>query len=640
MENNILPFDESFSNAMRIAIQLTAEYEYSFIPNEIFVTALFCEPSTPVFQAALASGFDSDEIIDTVLYITGVNEIKYSIMPSTFTHKFQGEELQLQYQIRSILELSTELAQAFGRNKIKVEDAITALSKLYPEIVANVISTLLLANSLTVEDAAVYSEESSSSSLKSVASEEKREESKFILPKSVSGFLRILNDNYNPDEKICPIGGREKEVRKISQILMKHTKRNCVLIGPAGVGKTAIAEKFTWNIVTGNCSAAFNDSIVVSLDINAMIAGTTLRGMAEERFTELVSFLENNPKCILFIDEIHLLLGAGACRDNDLDLANALKPLLARGATRVIGATTQEEYERFFSRDSALKRRFEPIIVHEPKSEEIYPMIKNKLQILEKAHRTKISKKLVSQAVLYASCFNNEGKNPDKTLDLIDQAMAIAELDGRSSITKNDILGTFDIYFEQFKKMNYDRKKSVAYHEAGHYIVLKFSNSLSNCIMKAVSIMPAEDYLGVTVYEYDTDSTPNDNIDYYISTIGSLLAGRIAEEMYTCDLTSGASSDLHRATDLAKKVVGKWALTREFGNRVYTVKEDLIPENASRLNDAVNKLLQDAEKYATQVLIEKRIYLDALAEKLVEKGILSEQEINDLFSKLEAKTTN
>lgn len=259
---------------------------------------------------------------------------------------------------------------------------------------------------------------------------------------------------------------------------------------------------------------------------------------------------------------------------------------------------------------------------------------------MEKAHRTKISKKLVSQAVLYASCFKHDGRNPDKTLDLIDQAMAIAELDERSSITKKDILGTFDIYFKQFKKMDNDRKKSVAYHEAGHYIVRKFSDSLSNCIMKAVSIMPAENYLGVTVYEYDTDNTPNDNMDYYISTIGSLLAGRIAEEMYTCDLTSGASSDLHRATELAKKVVGKWALTREFGNRVYTVKEDLIPENASRLNYAVDKLLQDAEEYAIRILTEKRHYLDALAEKLVEKGILSEHEINDLFSKLEAKTSN
>lgn len=644
MENKIFQFDESLSNALSIAIQFASEYEYSFISNEIFVASLFCEPSSPVFQAALANGFNSDEINDTVIDIIMKENIEYSIIPSTFTLIFKEIEILLQYEIYSILEESIEIAKSFRREKIRVEDSIAAIAELYPEIYVDITTALLLASKLTGMDASskiITSEDIKNSESVPIISEEKiAEETKFVLPKSVSGFLRILNDDYKQDEKHCPIGGREKEVKKISQILMKHTKRNCVLIGPAGVGKTAIVEKFTWNIVTGNCSATFKDAIVVSLDINAMIAGTTLRGMAEERFAELVSFLENNPQCILFIDEIHLLLGAGACRDNDLDLANALKPLLARGATRVIGATTMDEYERFFSRDSALKRRFEPIVVQEPKSEEIYPMIKNKLSILEKAHGTKISKNLVNHAILYASCFNHEGKNPDKTLDLIDQAMAIAELNGRTTTKKDDILGTFDIYFEQFNKMSRERKLSVAYHEAGHYLVRKFSHALSDCVMKAVSIMPAENYLGVTVYEYNTDNTPNDNMQYYISTIGSLLAGRIAEEMYTCDLTSGASSDLRRATELAKKVVGNWGLVRDFGNRVYTAKEDLIPENASRLNYAVDKLLQDAEKYSIRILTEKRTYLDALANKLVEKGILSEYEINSLFKKLEAIEAN
>lgn len=361
MENKIFQFDESMSNALSIAIQLTADYEYSFISNEIFVAALFCEPSSPVFQAALVNGLNGDEITDIVLDIIMEEEVEYPIIPSTFTLIFQEVEVQLQYQIYSILELSAELAQTFGRNKIKVEDAITAVSKLYPEIYIKITTAFLLTSKLIETDTASgtnSSETAINSDSKSATSASKQAEaSKFVLPEKVSRFLRILNDNYNPDEKICPIGGREKEVKKISQILMKYIKRNCVLIGPAGVGKTAIAEKFTWNIVTGNCSAAFKDSIIVSLDINAMIAGTMLRGMAEERFSELVAFLESNPQCILFIDEIHLLLGAGACKDNDLDLANALKPLLARGSTRVIGATTQEEYERFFSRDSAFWKK-------------------------------------------------------------------------------------------------------------------------------------------------------------------------------------------------------------------------------------------------------------------------------------------
>ena len=121
----------------------------------------------------------------------------------------------------------------------------------------------------------------------------------------------------------------------------------------------------------------------MSLDVNAIVAGTQYRGTAEERFRQLIQFLERNPRCILFVDEIHLLLGAGACRDGDLDLANALKPMLARGETRVIGATTEDEYKKYFSRDSALKRRFEPIEVREPRADEVYDMIKNQIKLLE-----------------------------------------------------------------------------------------------------------------------------------------------------------------------------------------------------------------------------------------------------------------
>lgn len=114
-------------------------------------------------------------------------------------------------------------------------------------------------------------------------------------------------------------------------------------------------------IATGNCPENFKDSVVISLDVTSIIAGTKFRGTAEERFNDLIAFLENNPQCILFIDEIHLLLGAGACFEGALDLANALKPILARGNTRVIGATTEQEYTKYFSKDGALKRRFEKL---------------------------------------------------------------------------------------------------------------------------------------------------------------------------------------------------------------------------------------------------------------------------------------
>ena len=200
------------------------------------------------------------------------------------------------------------------------------------------------------------------------------------IPHSLSGCLTVLNNEYSPDEEYCRFSGRDKEVSKLMRILAKATKRNAILVGAGGVGKSTIVDILTWLIVTNNCPTVFSDSIVVSLDVSAMIAGTHFRGTAEQRFVDLANFLEENPKCILFIDEIHNILGAGACKEGELDLANSLKPILAKGVTRVIGATTDGEYEKYFSQDAALKRRFEKIVINEPKVNEVYPMIENQIK--------------------------------------------------------------------------------------------------------------------------------------------------------------------------------------------------------------------------------------------------------------------
>ena len=266
-----------------------------------------------------------------------------------------------------------------------------------------------------------------------------------IIPKKLSSFLYILNENFSPTETECNILGREEETNQLIRILSKATKRNAILIGEPGVGKTAIVEKLAWQITTSNCPEKFKNLKIIVLEVNSILAGTQYRGSAEERFDELIKFLEQNQNCILFIDEIHTILGAGACRDGDLDLANALKPLLARGETRVIGATTSEEYEKYFSKDGALKRRFEKIIVKEPHSDEVYDMIKNQISRLEEFHHTVMPKELIDFTILNASCFNYETKNPDRTLDLIDKSMATAELANRHFVSREDILSNFAI---------------------------------------------------------------------------------------------------------------------------------------------------------------------------------------------------
>ncbi len=465
---------------------------------------------------------------------------------------------------------------------------------------------------------------------------EKTSKNDFVIPKNLDSFLTVLNDKYSSDEESCKILGRAEETEMLIKVLSKATKRNAILVGYPGVGKSAIVEKFVWNIVKGNCPDRFKKIKVLSLDVTAIIADTKYRGTAELRFKELIQFLEQNPEYILFIDEVHTILGAGACREGELDLANALKPILASGNTRVIGATTFDEYERYFSKDSALKRRFEKIIVREPKTDELYDMIKNQILSLEKFHNTKISKELVDFAILNASCFNYETKNPDRTLDLLDRTMAGTELKGKTEVSKEDILENFTIRRKQFEKMSEKRKMATAYHEAGHYIVQYFAPELQYYHTLAVSILPAEDYLGVNVLEEDEYVTPLSNKDFYIQRIAGLLAGRRAEKIYTKELSSGANSDLEKATKIAKDMITRYGLDEDFTeDRVYLRDSEnpmYTEKIIERISSEIDKILSEAKRYADDVLIEHQTELEILVKELMEKGIVSKVELERIFT--------
>lgn len=457
------------------------------------------------------------------------------------------------------------------------------------------------------------------------------------IPKALSDFVSVLSSKYKGVPE-CEILGRDKECRDIMRTLQKRSKKNVVLVGEAGVGKSSIAEKIAYDIANGNCPEDLKENIVLQLNVNSSVAGTMYRGMAEERFKLLVEYLEKHENVILFIDELHMVIGAGEVSSKgENDMSNALKPFLASPKAKVIGATTEEEYERIVSRDSAFKRRFKKVVVKEPKSKEVYPMLKNAIKAHEKFHGVTISKEMVEYAILISSCFNKTTKNPDRTNDLIDTAMVIAKEKGLKEVTRECILENFDINFQKYNNMDDNSKKATAYHEAGHYLVWKLSsNILKDTKGIAVSIMPAEGYLGVTVFDDLSDEiTINSNREYLIASFAGSLAGRIAEELFTSDINSGASSDLEYVNKEAYAMICNYAMNNDNDYSTYIENSNyhmMNEKTIDMINQKRKELLQEASEYAKNILNSNKVLLDKLVDALLEKGILDESDLYKLFS--------
>ncbi|HDH1533815.1 TPA: ATP-dependent Clp protease ATP-binding subunit ClpA [Klebsiella quasipneumoniae subsp. similipneumoniae] len=227
---------------------------------------------------------------------------------------------------------------------------------------------------------------------------------------------------------IDPLIGREKELERAIQVLCRRRKNNPLLVGESGVGKTAIAEGLAWRIVLGDVPEVMADCIIYSLDIGSLLAGTKYRGDFEKRFKALLKQLEQDTNSILFIDEIHTIIGAGAASGGQVDAANLIKPLLSSGKIRVIGSTTYQEFSNIFEKDRALARRFQKIDITEPSVEETVQIINGLKPKYEAHHDVRYTAKAVRAAVELAVKYINDRHLPDKAIDVIDEAGARARL--------------------------------------------------------------------------------------------------------------------------------------------------------------------------------------------------------------------
>ena len=251
-------------------------------------------------------------------------------------------------------------------------------------------------------------------------------------------------------KKIDPVIGREKEIEEVQLVLARRTKSNVLLIGDPGVGKTAIAEGLAKKIIDGSVPNFIKNHIVYSLDISAMLAGSKYRGDFEERLKAVIAGLEKKKNCILFIDEAHMMSGAGAANGSSNDMSNILKPTLSKGTIKVVASTTWEEYRKHFEKDRGLMRRFQRVTVDEPSEETCIKILKGIKKYYEKYHGVKITNQALNDAVSYSVKYISDKKLPDKAIDLIDCACARFKVkDEEGGIVDHD-----EILFEVSKIAN------------------------------------------------------------------------------------------------------------------------------------------------------------------------------------------
>ncbi len=362
---------------------------------------------------------------------------------------------------KRVLDASYREAVRFRATLVGTEHILIAIIKETDSIAARLLNTIgvnvqkLYVDILLAmgEDGNLYKEEFQNG--------KPRNKGKSTTP-TLNQYSRDLTE-LAKEGKLDPVIGREEEIQRVIQILSRRTKNNPCLIGEPGVGKTAIAEGLAIKIIEGNVPDTIQNKRVLTLDLSGMVAGSKYRGEFEERIKRVLAEVKNDGKVLLFLDELHTIIGAGGA-EGAIDASNILKPSLARGEIQLIGATTIDEYRKYIEKDAALERRFQPVMVDEPSEEETIKILKGLRDRYEKHHGVKISEDALVAAVRMSSRYLNDRFLPDKAIDLIDEASSRVRL-GIYSAPKE--LKEIEEELEKLEQEKENAIVSEAYEKAG-----------------------------------------------------------------------------------------------------------------------------------------------------------------------------
>ena len=392
-------YTEGAKRALAIAQEKAVEYKHNYVGTEHLLLGLVEEEKSVSARALLALGVEGKALEQEVIRAVGKG-----------THS--GGQLQMTPRTKHVLDLAQQAANGRGHNYIGTEHILLGL--LYDG--GGVAMQLLASKGIRPQDvvekvnAIVGGEEPSSNPAQGTASD----------LGEISDYAIDLNESAKQG-KIDPVIGRDTEIQRVIQILSRRTKNNPVLIGEPGVGKTAIAEGLAQRIVSGDVPDVLRDKRIISVSLSSMLAGAKYRGEFEERLKKVMDEVQAHDDMIVFIDEIHTLIGAGAT-EGAMDAANILKPALARGNFQVIGATTLDEYKKHIEKDAALERRFQPVQVGEPSEEDALSILKGLRDRYEAFHKVQITDEALAAAVHLSSRYIVDRFLPDKAIDVMDEA--------------------------------------------------------------------------------------------------------------------------------------------------------------------------------------------------------------------------
>ena len=401
----IYKFTNKAKKVIEIANDISVELGHNYIGTEHILYGLVKEGEGIAAKVLNNKGITDEKVRVKIEEILGVGRaIK--------------ETLGFTPRTKRVLENAFLEAKRIGYNYIGTEHLLLAIMKEGDCVAVRIITELNVEISkIYNEIAKVINEEESDREIKK---DLERRNGSYSLTPTLNQFGEDITLQAE-DGKFDNIIGREKEIERIIQILSRRTKNNPCLIGEPGVGKTAIVEGFAEKVVLGEVPESLKNKRLVSVDISGMVAGAKYRGDFEERIKKALNEVKKVEDVILFIDEIHTIVGAGAA-EGAIDAANILKPLLARGEIQLIGATTIEEYRKYIEKDSALERRFSPVDVGEPTEKETIEIIKGIRDKYEAHHNVKITDEAVNSAVTLSVRYITDRFLPDKAIDLIDEA--------------------------------------------------------------------------------------------------------------------------------------------------------------------------------------------------------------------------